>query len=107
MGPIDPIRPIRLISRQRPKPTPDEAREDPPVVNVTINVGAEAPGPVRTPTQPPVSSDAHLIAQNARVRGLRAGQQVLETARSVYLETEWSGPNDRRIPTGKITKTQV
>jgi hypothetical protein len=107
MGPIDPIRPIRLISRQPPKPADDEGAAEAPIVNVTINVGTEPPEPVRAPTQPQVSSAAHLIAQSARTRGLRAGQKVLETARSVYLETEWSGPNDRRVRTGQITKTDV
>lgn len=107
MGPIDPIRPVRLISHQRPKPAADDDAAETQVVNVTINVGTEPPEPVRAPTQPPVSSEAHLMAQNARTRGLRAGQKVLETARSVYLETEWSGPNDRRVRTGQITKTDV
>jgi len=76
-------------------------------VNVTINIGAEPAEPARTLTGPSIAPAAHMLAQNARVRGLRAGQKVLETARHVYLETEWSGPNDRRIPTGRITKTRI
>ncbi|HVN02157.1 MAG TPA: hypothetical protein VMT68_18295 [Caulobacteraceae bacterium] len=63
--------------------------------------------PLAAPHQPPTNLDAHLIAQEARVRGLRGGQKVLETARNVYLETEWSGPNDRRTRTGRITKTEA
>ena len=35
------------------------------------------------------------------------GPKVLEAARSAYLEAEWSGPNDRRARTGKITKTEA
>src|SRR5579862_2016155 len=108
MGPIDPIRPVRLITRQPPRPDADAARTDePPVVNVTVNVGAGDAEPAPTPSLPPISPEAHVIAQNARQRGLRAGQKVLETARNTYLGAQWSGPNDRRIATGKITKTDV
>jgi hypothetical protein len=106
-GAIDPIRPIRLIRRE-----PRQAQQEPqgtetPVVSVTINVGAEAPEPQRPPARPPANLEAHLIAQSARTRGLRGGQKVLQTARAVYLETEWSGPNDRRVRTGRITKTEA
>ena len=106
MGPIDPIRPARLVRWQPRQAAEDECESDPPsTVNVTINIGADAPA--QSVGQPSISPAAHMLAQNARTRGLRAGQKVLETARHVYLETEWSGPNDRRIPTGQITKTDV
>ena len=108
MGPIDPIRPVRLISRQPPRPDADAAQAaEPPVVNVTVNVAANSAEAAPTPGLPPISPEAHVIAQNARQRGLRGGQKVLETARSTYLGAQWSGPNDRRIATGKITKTDV
>ena len=90
MGPIDPIRPVRLVRRERPKA---EAEAAPPTVNVTVTIGQPAPPPA-SPSQPPTNLDAHLIAQTARRRGLRGGQQVLDTARSTYLETEYSGPNE-------------
>ncbi len=105
MGPIDPIRPVRLIRRERPKAEDAEPATQ-PTVNVTVNVGAPAPPPA-TPYQPPTNLDAHLIAQGARTRGLRGGQTVLDTARSTYLETEYSGPNDRRANAGRITKTEA
>ncbi|HUO11200.1 MAG TPA: hypothetical protein VMU37_00440 [Caulobacteraceae bacterium] len=107
-GPIDPIRPVRLIRRQ-PRPTEQNAPETKPApaVNVTVNIAADQPEPAWGFAQPSISPDAHLAAQNARVRGLRAGPQVLETARCVYLETEWSGPHDRRVRTGRITKTEA
>ena len=105
MGPIDPIRPVRLIRRQV-RPTPDEPKpSQAPVVNVTVNVAPAEPP--TNPYQPPTNLDAHLIAQDARARGLRGGQKVLETARHVYLETEWSGDSNRRTQTGRITKTEV
>jgi hypothetical protein len=107
MGPIAPIRPVRLVRRQPPRPEADardEAAE--PVLNVTVNVVAP-PQPPTTPYKPPTNLDAHLIAQNNRVRGLRGGQQVLDAARGAYLEAEYSGPNDRRAHAGQIKKTDV
>jgi hypothetical protein len=105
MGPIDPIRPVRLVRRERPKA---EAAAEPaqPTVNVTVNIAPGA-GAAARPYQPPTSAEAHLIAQSARARGLRGGAQVLERARSTYLETEFSGPNDRRASAGRITKTEA
>ena len=106
-GAIDPIRSIRLIRRERRQAPPETQSQEPPVVNVTVNVGAEAPQRPRSPAGPAANLEAHLIAQGARARGLRGGPKVLQTARAVYLETEWSGPNDRRVRTGRITKTQA
>ena len=104
MGPIDPIRPVRLIRRERRKADGEPPPQ--PAVNVTVNIGQPAPPPA-APYQPPTNLDAHLIAQGARTRGLRGGQKVLETARSTYLATEHSGTNDRRARAGRITKTQA
>jgi len=102
-GAIAPIRPTRPIRRDAAATPRDD---NPPAVSVTINVGPRAEPPL-SPSLPPTNLDAHLIAQTARTRGLRAGQKVLETARHTYLETEWSGPNDRRAHAGQITKTKV
>jgi len=106
MGPIDPIRPVRLVRRQPLRPEADAGHEAEPVLNVTLNVVAP-PEPPPAPYQPPTNLDAHLIAQENRVRGLRGGQQVLEAARSAYLEAEYSGPNDRRVHAGQIKRTDV
>lgn len=106
-GPIAPIRPIRLIRRQTQRPAADERAPEAPTVNLTINVGGEPAEPARASRTPPANLDAHMAAQDARVRGLRGGQKVLDTARATYLKTEWSGPNDRRHRAGKITKTQA
>ena len=75
------------------------------------------PVPVETPAEPKpsrasragagVSFFAQVLGQPGRKRGLKGGQPVLDEARSTYLETEWSGPNDRRVRPGKITKTEV
>ena len=74
-------------------------------VEVRISV-APAPPP-RSAKTPPAGLDAHLIAQDAQMRGLKGGTERLETARSAYLGAEFSGPNDRRPPKGLITKTEV
>ncbi len=77
-------------------------------VNVTINVTAAAPAePAPAPRQPVPSAETHLIAQAARVRGLRGGPNVLQSARSAYLGTEYSGAKDRRAKAGRITKTDI
>jgi hypothetical protein len=105
MGPIEPIRPARVVRRQpRPEADPRDAADA--VLNLTVNM-APPPEPPATPYRPPTNLDAHLIAQENRVRGLRGGQQVLDTARSAYLEAEYSGLNDRRALTGQIKKTDV
>jgi hypothetical protein len=104
MGPIDPIRPVRLVRRQPPRP--DAGPDAEPVLNVTLNLVPPAEPPA-APYQPPTGLDAHLIAQEHRVRGLRAGPRMLEAARSAYLEAEYSGPNDRRAHAGQIKTTDV
>jgi hypothetical protein len=106
MGPIDPIRPVRLIRRERRSADAAPREDAAPVVNVTVNL-APTPEPPSAPYRPPTNLDAHLIAQNARVRGLRGGQQVLDAARGAYLETEFSGLSDRRLRAGQITKTEA
>jgi len=106
MGPIDPIRSVRLVRRQPQRPGTDAHDAAEPVLNVTLNM-VPPPEPPPTPYRPPTDLDAHLIAQDNRVRGLRGGRQVLDTARSAYLEAEFSGPNDRRTHAGQIKKTDV
>ncbi len=49
---------------------------------------------------------AQLLGEGPR-RGLRAGPEVLEQARSTYLQTEYAGVHDRRPRKGRITKTSV
>ena len=105
MGPIKPIRPVRLIRRETPRSAGEPRGDSGAAVHVSITVGPAEPHPA--PTQPPTTVDAHLIAQEARVRGLRGGQKVLDNARHTYLETEFSGRNDRRLHAGQITKTDV
>ena len=53
------------------------------------------------------SFEAHLMGQPGVKRGLRGGQETLQTARSAYLETEYSGPADRRPKPGILRKTEI
>jgi len=105
MGAIAPIRPVRLIRRETARSASDARGAPQGAFNVSITVSTAEPHPA--PTQPPTNVDAHLIAQEARVRGLRGGQTVLDNARHAYLETEFSGRNDRRLHAGRIAKTDV
>ena len=49
---------------------------------------------------------AQLMGEKPR-RGLKGGPEVLEQARSTYLQNEYSGRRDRRPPKGQITKTSI
>jgi len=50
---------------------------------------------------------AQLLGQPGIKRGLRGGPETLEKARTAYLEAEYSGPADRRLTAGRITKTKA
>ena len=104
-GAIAPIRSIRPVRRESPKAAAGPRSDAGATFSVSITVGP--PNPPTSPSQPPANLDAHLAAQQARVRGLRGGQNVLDSARSAYLQTEFSGADDRRLQAGKITKTDV
>ena len=54
--------------------------------------------------------DATFSAQvlgGGEKRGLRGGAETLERAKSTYLKSEYSGPNDRRPSPGRVTKTEI
>lgn len=50
---------------------------------------------------------AQIYGQAGQKRGLRGGQPVIDQARAAYLETEYSGPDDRRPPKGLLKKTEI
>lgn len=50
---------------------------------------------------------AQLLGQPEQKRGLRAGVEVRDQARSLYLKTQWSGRFDRRWSRGGIAKTRI
>lgn len=82
-------------------------------------LGADrAPEPVRVPTvrtepaakpEPVMDAafEAQILGQPGVKRGLRGGQPVLDHARAAYLGAEYSGPADRRPPSGVVTRKDI
>ncbi len=71
-----------------------------------------APSPARAAARPPVEPGAAAVlaqqmGQTGQKRGLRGGPPVLGAARAADLETEYSGPEERRPPVGKTTDTDI
>jgi hypothetical protein len=67
-------------------------------------------GDVAEPTPDEAAGAAAYAAQvmsGGPRRGLKGGPDTLERARATYLETEWSGPADRRLARGGITKAEI
>ena len=50
--------------------------------------------------------DAQILGGGEK-RGLKGGPETLSRAKSTYLQSEFSGPNDRRPSPGRITKTTI
>ncbi|MBU4435591.1 MAG: hypothetical protein PSX79_02090 [bacterium] len=106
-GPVDPIRrssPSRRALVVRPDLGHDSAQDA--EFEDVVFTRDENPAP------PPrkggfATFAAHLMGQSGQKRGLRGGQEVLDSARSTYLGTEFSGEADRRPPTGLLKKTQI
>jgi len=112
-SPVDPIRgvsPERRVKERREAERREAHAEARPGSEPQTNLPVQA-----GPPSPEVSIDqsaaaalaAQLLGQGGQKRGLRGGPPVLQGARAAYLEAEWSGPNDRRKPAGRITKTQA
>ena len=56
------------------------------------------------------ADDATYAAQllsGGEKRGLRGGPETLDRAKSTYLKSEYSGPNDRRPAPGRVTRTEI
>lgn len=51
--------------------------------------------------------DAQMLGQDGARRGLKGGAPVLDAARGAYLEAEWSGDADRRLPSGLIRHARI
>lgn len=57
-----------------------------------------------------VKDEAIFAAQmlgGGEKRGLKGGPETLERAKTTYLKSEYSGPNDRRPRPGQVTKTEI
>ncbi|WP_374574132.1 hypothetical protein [Phenylobacterium sp.] len=102
-----PIDPVRRIARARKA---DRASQQARGANGGSPEDAAPPEAAARPlTVDPVDEaafNAHRMGQERR-RGLRAGQGVLEAAKTAYVRTEYSGAADRRLPNGAIARTKV
>ena len=104
--PIDPIR--RSGPARRALPAPRESDRHETDEETVFVVEAEAPPPPRPPRREGFAAfAAHVMGQSGQKRGLRGGQEVLDTARSTYLGTEYSGEADRRPKAGLLKKTNI
>ncbi|NQE65064.1 hypothetical protein [Caulobacter sp. RHG1] len=106
--PIDPIR--RSGHARRALPAPRDKSRPESEEEVVFTVEEDVPPPRSEP--PPrregfAAFAAHVMGQSGQKRGLRGGQEVLDTARTTYLGTEYSGPADRRPKTGLLKKTNI
>jgi len=76
----------------------------------TPNLPVLAATPLSEPREPEAAAAAfaaQVMGQGGIKRGLRGGDETLQRARGAYLETEYSGPADRRIRRGRIAKTEI
>ena len=112
----DPIRPSGSIAEDRREAA--RRRGDPPANGPARppETAAEPPAPTCLPAAVPAESRskggpaafaAQVLGQEGQKRGLRGGLPVLRQARSTYLETEWSGPADRRPGAGRVKKADI
>ena len=110
----DPISPIGGASG--PRRVGRRADEEEPVVDAADEHAGGLPMVVEPPAPAPpprsrraalAAFAAQLLGQGGQKRGLRGGPETLDKARNAYLEAEWSGPSDRRLQTGRITKTEI
>jgi hypothetical protein len=118
--PLDPLGRIPNTRRHRRRasdPPPDDLVQDGAGRNLpAVVVGQTREDPRQNPREerrragPKVDQttlNAHLIGQDHRRRGLRAGQPALDEARASYLGAEYSGAADRRPRPGLIKKTDI
>ena len=112
-GPIDPIRRTGPAARVQQDGEGDGAWREGhegianlPAVIEGETLQEQAP-PLRPRRATAGAYDAQYLGQDGQKRGLRGGREVLDTARAAYLETEFSGPNDRRPKKGLIKKTEI
>ena len=102
-GPIDPIR--RSSPARRALTVHQDSAHEAETEDVVF-VREEAPA--SAPRKGGFGAfAAHLMGQSGQKRGLRGGQEVLDSARSTYLGTEYSGEADRRPRAGLLKKTAI
>ena len=112
-----PIRPLDPVERRTGDRRDGERRSGMPPQPAKALVPTDAPpvteepadhAPEATAAAPsPAAFAAQVLGQDGGRKGLRGGPPVLDTARSTYLGTEYSGPAERRPKPGKATRTKV
>jgi hypothetical protein len=114
MSRIDPIR--RSDPPRRPARTAPEHAPEPESGDIEGAGGVRLPVPVERVSRvaPPRARPddqtgfaAQMLGQEGQKRGLRAGAELIDRARSSYNRTEWSGARDRRAPKGARARTEV
>lgn len=81
------------------EPTPRAQEPDRPSA-------ARPEGPAAQTVPADAAFAAQLLSGGPR-RGLKGGPETLTAARATYLGAEFSGPQDRRPPKGRIAKKEV
>jgi hypothetical protein len=96
---IDRVRRVKASVRSAPQAASDsDADVSGRALALAVQPASQPQPPPRDPT---AAFDAQLIGQDGQKRGLRAGQPLLDQARSSYCRTEWSGSQDRRRREGR------
>ena len=108
MSRIDPIRrsdlPRKAVRREPDAPGAAEAE----IVRLPVAVERVSRILPRDDEQSgPAAFAAQLIGQDGQKRGLRAGPELFDSAKSLYNRTEWSGSKDRRAPAGGKARTDI
>ena len=108
-GPVDPIHRANAARRAlRQARDADAAHQPEEVANLPVVAAPPGEPPPPEPTRTAAAAyAAQLLGQSGQRRGLKGGSPVLDSARSAYLGTEWSGAADRRRSKGKAAKTEV
>jgi hypothetical protein len=95
-----------MTSRAGRRQTDREVGAEPlaPIINVPAVLAEQPakPEPVMA-----AAFEAQVLGQPGVKRGLRGGQPVLDHARAAYLGAEYSGPADRRPPSGVVTRKEI
>ena len=108
-GSVDPVRPFeRRQARRRAEDAgtshaPDGGTNVPAIIEGAHAEEIADPAPAEGFS----TFAAQMYGQTGQKRGLRGGQPVIDQARAAYLETEYSGPDDRSPPKGLLKKTEI
>jgi hypothetical protein len=105
VNPVDPVRRARRVGRRAGVSGVGRAGGE-AFARLAAPHGPAAEEPAPAPGLGPTTYAAQVLGEGER-RGLKGGPETLDRARNAYLETEWSGPSDRRHARGKITKTEI